>query len=102
MSRILGLLLFVLSITDSFAQDNKPSCYCSDTAYHQFDFWIGEWEVYDTDGRKAGESSITSRKDNCVIFENWTSDKATGESYSYYNTADQSWHQVYIDCSGSV
>jgi predicted enzyme related to lactoylglutathione lyase len=102
MNRKLGLLLFVLSITASFAQENKTTCNCSDAAYHQFDFWIGEWEVYDTDGRKAGESSITSRKDNCVIFENWSSDKATGESYSYYNTADQSWHQVYIDCSGSV
>ena len=62
-------LLFTLISATSFAQ--KP---CEkDSVYNQFDFWVGEWKVYDKNGQLAGTSKITEILDNCVILEEWTS-----------------------------
>ena len=29
---------------------------CSSPEYRQFDFWLGEWEAFSTNGQKAGDS----------------------------------------------
>lgn len=50
MSKLLFLLVFVASI--SFAQDST-SCACCDVQHDQFDFWVGDWIVYDTAGIMA-------------------------------------------------
>jgi hypothetical protein len=52
---ILILFLFVCS-KSVFAQ--KP---CDkDTIYSQFDYWVGDWEVYDLNGNVTGNSKIST------------------------------------------
>lgn len=41
--------------------------------YRQFDFWVGEWEAFRKDGKKAGDSRITVILDSCIVLEEWTS-----------------------------
>ena len=69
---------------------------------HGFDFWIGEWDVYQT-GTKflVGHSIVQSISGECALLENWTSTQAsTGKSINYYNTATGKWEQDWIGSAG--
>ena len=78
---------------------NSP---CSSKEYAQFDFWIGEWEVTNPDGSKAGENRIEKIQGECVLKENWTSATPgyTGTSYNFYNAAKKQWEQIWVDNQG--
>ena len=64
----LFFVVFVFSFLNASAQSDCACC----TDYHkQFDFWIGEWNVYDTTGHKVGENSIVKLEKGCIINEHW-------------------------------
>lgn len=70
---------------------------CQEEAYRAFDFWLGDWEVFTPDGKKAGENLITSHERGCLLLEEWTSaGGGTGQSYNYYNPAMREWRQVWV------
>ena len=82
----------------SFASQSKP---CTEDSYRQFDFWLGQWQVFDQQGKQIGENHIFPILNGCALSENWTS--ATGHkgvSYNFYDKAQQQWHQTWIDASG--
>ena len=96
------LLLLVLPFSYMSAQDIKP-CPCCTPEHRQFDFWLGEWAVYDTIGNRAGENILISMQDSCLIQENWKGAKGgTGTSYNYYDKTENTWNQLWIDNAGSV
>jgi len=70
-----------------------------------FDFWIGEWNVYrnGTD-QLAGESSITSDLDGNALLESYSAadGKYKGRSLNVYNAALDRWEQYYADNGGLV
>ena len=69
---------------------------------HDFDFWIGEWEVYQTGSKYlVGHSVVQSIAGECAILENWTSTQAqTGKSINYYNPSMNKWEQDWIGSGG--
>jgi len=72
---------------------------------HEFDFWIGEWEVKNASGAIAGSSSITQILDECVIFESWTSappNLYSGKSFNLFNSITGKWQQTWVDDKGGV
>ncbi len=93
------LILCILTIPSMvLAQSNCPCC---SEAYAQFDFWEGDWIVYDTLGTAVGENNILKLENNCILNENWTGKSgSTGKSYNYYDRTDKSWNQVWVDNSG--
>lgn len=101
MKRILIFGLFLFTCI-SYAQ--KP---CeSNPKYNEFDFWIGEWQVYDLKGNLAGSSKISKILDNCVILEEWTSGTPpqglvfSGKSFNSYNATNNQWQQNWVDNTG--
>jgi len=66
--------------------------------FNEFDFWVGEWEIFDITGAtKVGESSIEKMESGCMIMENWVSaDKATGTGLNYFNPVTLEWRQVWV------
>lgn len=83
------------------AQQEKQLCPCCTEPYRSFDFWIGDWKVYDINGKVVGKNTIVKQYDNCVLLEKWTSSGVNrGTSYNYYNKKDATWNQVWIDNSG--
>ncbi len=75
---------------------------CQGASYHQFDFWIGKWNVYAPDGRKVGENVIEPIAGGCALLENWTAAKGfSGKSLNSFDANDQQWHQTWVDSSGS-
>ena len=44
---------------------------CGAQVYHQFDFWIGDWLVYDGDsGKLVATDHVKKRQDGCVVEQN--------------------------------
>lgn len=79
---------------------------CNATTYRQFDFWLGNWEAFGPDGKKAGDSRITLILDSCVVLEEWTSAGITqgiryaGKSFNTYNATTKQWQQTWVDNVG--
>ena len=70
---------------------------CTSAAYHAFDFWIGDWDVFAPNGQKAGENSITRAEYGCLLLEHWTdTNNITGQSYNIYNPGTDKWRQVWV------
>lgn len=77
-------------------------CACCTNHHQQFDFWVGDWIVFDTLNTQIGENLIVKLEDNCIINEHWTSATgSTGRSYNYFDSADSTWNQLWIDNQGS-
>jgi hypothetical protein len=66
---------------------------------HEFDFWLGEWNVYW--GDKQGTNRIERILDEAVIQENFKGDGLTGISVSIFSKEDHRWHQTWVDNTGS-
>jgi tetratricopeptide (TPR) repeat protein len=69
-----------------------------------FDFWIGDWNVYRTGTQfLSGYSHVESMAGGCAILENYTSVQAyTGKSFNFYDTIAKKWEQDWIGSSGPV
>jgi hypothetical protein len=76
---------------------------CSGPAYHQFDFWLGEWEVQTPKGTPAGENKVEKILDGCAIRESWTAaDGSHGASLTSYDAPASRWTQTFVDDLGMV
>jgi hypothetical protein len=84
------------------AQTPAPPAACQTPEHRQFDFWLGEWEVFLPNGKKAGDSRIESIAAGCALLENWTGTGGfSGKSLNSYDGTDKRWHQSWVDSSGS-
>jgi len=91
--------VWLVSFPPSFAQNTDVPC--SGQEYHQFDFWLGNWEVYNQADTIVGYNHIVQLHDECVIQENWKSKGTyTGTSYNFYDPLSDTWNQVWIDNQG--
>src|SRR3954470_11889409 len=80
-----------------------PPPACSEPEYHQFDFWIGDWDVRGPKGKQAGVNHIRSILDGCVLQENWSgAGGSTGTSYNIYDRTQKKWHQTWVDNQGTL
>jgi hypothetical protein len=77
---------------------------CASPAFHQFDFWIGNWSVYDWSTKKpAGHNLVTSEFNGCVVQEHWTgSEGSRGSSFNTYDPQRKLWHQTWVDDQGQL
>ena len=66
--------------------------------FSDFDFWVGEWEVFDSaTGEKLGEDIIQKIESGCLLLEHWKSvSGGTGTSLNYYNPVTREWRQVWV------
>ena len=101
MRKSLFTALIILIVLNTSAQ--RP---CSDPVYRQFDFWIGNWEAFAQNGKKAGDSKISIILDSCIILEEWTSAVPmkgitySGKSFNTYNATTKQWQQCWVDNAG--
>jgi hypothetical protein len=75
---------------------------CQGPEYRQFDFWIGQWDVFGPAGKQVGESRIELHGNGCFLLENWSGKGGVaGKSLNMYDATDKQWHQAWVDSSGS-
>jgi len=92
------LLLTALAwATLALAQDAPPM-------NHDFDFWIGDWEVTNqANGKLAGHNHVELKHGGHVLVENYSTPGAyTGMSVNAYDAAAKRWHQCWVDNGGGV
>lgn len=78
----------------------RRPCMYSDRA-RQFDFWIGEWDVLNPLGQKAGTSVIQQFAEGCGVLENWTSTLGgNGKSINFYDPTTERWYQYWMGANG--
>ncbi|MGX5173141.1 hypothetical protein ACUR5C_03830 [Aliikangiella sp. IMCC44653] len=102
--------LFMLASTPLAANNNSPkpapaalNIACQQQHYRAFDFWVGQWEVKDKQGKVLGINHIQPILNGCGLSENWRSQNGfEGKSYNFYDNQTQLWHQTWIDTSGGI
>lgn len=83
--------------------DEAPRRPCDEPERRAFDFWIGEWEVLDPDGRRVGRNTITSLFDGCALLEEWRGESGhRGMSLNAWSPRTRAWLQTWVDSSGLV
>ena len=100
--RPIMLLALVCSFAAFGESDTPPAPACEAPQYRQFDFWLGDFEVLDADGRRAGHNHIESTQAGCLIVERWQgAEGGTGQSYNFYDPGRKRWRQLWVS-TGAV
>lgn len=102
--QILRVVLVVTCImsTQSMAQTAPQSKRCTNEHTREFDFWIGDWDVFEKDGNLAGTNLITPLYAGCALHESWKAQTMQGQSFNRYDVARGLWHQTWIDSTGGL
>jgi hypothetical protein len=79
---------------------------CDTPESHQFDFWVGKWEVHPNGADKIIAHSLIEKKyTGCAIRENWMplgkELNGGGGSLSLYDSRLKRWRQTWVDSSGT-
>lgn len=80
-------------------QDASP---CVNEKTREFDFWIGQWEVYSGESL-AGHNTIEPILDGCVLQENWQGTRGSaGTSLNFFNAQTGRWQQFWVWRNGTT
>lgn len=88
----------------ALAQQAPPPNPCeTEPEFSQFDFWVGDWNVYQTDGTLAGINRVTKTENGCLIREHWRSASGgTGFSMNFYDVGQSAWRQVWVSQGAQI
>lgn len=97
-------LLFGVGLKDA-AANPAPAAPIPDEC-HQFDFWLGEWDVTSPDGQHQGTNKIESVAGSRALSEQWAGNPAagngSGRSLTAWNSEKKAWQQFWIGSDGGV
>jgi Domain of unknown function (DUF4440) len=74
-------------------------------AYHEFDFWLGDWDAFDVDNPNVvvARNHVDSILGGCVLLEDYRgSDGSGGRSFSLYDKSRNVWHQTWVTTRGKL
>lgn len=74
---------------------------CSSPEAHQFDFWIGDWNITYSDTIHA-TNHVEKIMSDCTVQENFNDphNNYLGKSWSVYSANYKQWQQTWIDNQG--
>jgi hypothetical protein len=104
-SSLLAVLAAVQTSASLSAVPNPPAG-CDTPESHQWDFWVGKWEVRPRGADKVIAHSLIEKKySGCAIRENWMPIDhelaGGGGSLSIYDPRLGQWRQTWMDSAGS-
>lgn len=86
---------------DQTQNQTPPPPPCSTPEFRQFDFWVGDWEVYSNE-KLVGTNKVELILGDCVIQENWEGKGGSvGKSFNTYDAQKGVWSQVWVDNGGN-
>ena len=69
----------------------------ADPKAREFDYWIGEWDVFVTGTKTyAGHSKIDLISGGCALLENWDSNSGSGKSLNFIDPLTHKWKQTWV------
>jgi ketosteroid isomerase-like protein len=77
---------------------------CKNAEYRQFDFWLGDWDVFESDGTtRAAHVRVERALDGCALYEFYEDPSGLrGQSVSLYDRARNVWHQTWVTNRGQL
>jgi ketosteroid isomerase-like protein len=99
---IAGEILFSMTSLRAKLPTSAP---CSASEYHEFDFWLGDWDAYD-----AAEPAIVVARtrvhrilDGCILREEYEGTNGLkGQSLTLYDRSRRIWHQSWVTNGGQL
>jgi ketosteroid isomerase-like protein len=89
----------------AWSADSVKPAPCVAPEYHQLDFWIGDWDVFDVDNpaKQVARVHVDRILDGCVLREDYQDTEGhKGQSFSIYDASRKSWHQSWVTNRGQV
>jgi len=84
----------------------ESSAHCSSADYHRLDFWIGDWDTFDSDapgGASIARARVEPIAQGCAIHELYEqTDGLIGDSILSYDPVRKQWQQTWITNRGSI
>lgn len=115
MSRILKVgavfVSFGLAANDGATHDGSikaaavQGAACAAPNFRQFDFWLGDWDVFDVDNLaiKVARVRVEAILNRCVLRETYEgTDGHQGQSFSIFDASRQVWHQSWVTNNGQL
>jgi hypothetical protein len=98
------VLLVVVGWTTTGAAQAPNSRRCDTTRDRQFDFFVGEWDVFDRGGStKAADVRVERILDGCVLREDYSDPSGLlGHSLSSFDTKTGEWQQTWVTNRGQL
>jgi ketosteroid isomerase-like protein len=86
------------------ASTASPQMSCAVPEYRQFDFWVGDWDVFEDNGAtKVARVRVDRILDGCVLREHYEdAGDLQGESFSIYDAGRRLWHQSWVTNRGQL
>jgi hypothetical protein len=88
----------------SLAQSPAPAA-CTGPEYRQFDFWLGDWDAFDTSdpGKPSAHIRVERILDGCVLKEIYEgANGAQGQSFTIFDQSRKLWHQTWVTNHGRL
>lgn len=86
----------------AFAAEPATPPHCDAPSYRQFDFWAGDWDVFDVSSPiQVARAKVDLILDGCVLREDYQgTDGHKGQSFTIYDVARDVWHQTWVTNGG--
>src|SRR3982750_424815 len=78
---------------------------CAAPEYRQFDFWLGDWDVFDFNdpNTRVARVQVERMLDGCVVRESYTDNNGLqGQSLSTFDIGRKLWHQTWVTNRGQL
>jgi hypothetical protein len=98
------LIAILISLSSTISPAHQDPA-CSAPAYHQFDFWIGDWDTYDMADPDSivARNHVTRMVGGCALREVYEqNDGLRGESFSAWDAGRGVWHQSWVTNRGTM
>ncbi len=85
--------------------ESADANFCAAPEYRQFDFWIGDWDVFDVDNPTVRVARVRVDRilDGCVLREDYEDASGhKGQSFSIYDASRRVWHQSWVTNRGQL
>ena len=104
---LIGFFIFSICITQYIhaqtSTSESISQACSTPEFRQFDYWIGEWTVSNTEGNVIGSSKVSQISNGCALLEEWSSAQGNdGKSINFYDSSIGQWRQTWVGGGGLI
>jgi ketosteroid isomerase-like protein len=103
------LAVLVVSSLLTFVYGPRPleaaSDPCAASEFHQLDFWVGDWDVFDADNAATQVARVRVDRvlGECVLREDYQDTSGhKGQSFSIYDASRKVWHQSWVTNRGQL
>ena len=99
-------IAFIAPAVAAPAAATPASPHCSAKEYRQLDFWIGDWDTFESDtpgGASVARARVEPIAQGCAIHELYEqADGLVGDSILSYDPVRKQWQQTWVTNRGSI